>query len=310
MNKRWTLPRLIWLCLVAWSALSALAILSSDSDATATARKRIGVSLLTQRHQFYRDLEAGLKEEARAANFDLLINYAEFDHVKQAGQVEAFIAKKVDALIIAPCDSIEIGAVIEKANRAGIPVVTVDIANASGRGRVLSHVASNNYVGGRKAGELLVQALRGKGKVMIINHPGVTSVTDRVAGFRDYVKDFPGIQVVADIPGWGQRDRATAIMEEIIIMYPQIDGVFAINDDSALGVVSAIEASRYPRKIVIVGYDGTDEAREAIRSGKVFGDIVQYPRKIGTLAIRTIRDHFQGKRVEPLILVEVGVIRN
>ena len=92
-------------------------------------------------------------------------------------------------------------------------------------------------------------------------------------------------------------------------MYPEVDGVFAINDDSAMGVVTAIDAARHPRRIVVVGYDGTEEARRAIKAGKIYGDVVQYPRTIGELVVRTIASYFAGKPVEPEIRVGVQVIR-
>ncbi|MGE5592927.1 MAG: substrate-binding domain-containing protein [Betaproteobacteria bacterium] len=298
--------------LVLLTDLAVMAILVAGTGALAAgpvpAKRRIAASLLTSKHGFYQELEDGLVTEGRKYGFELDITYAEFDAAKQARQIEDLIAKKPDALIISPCDSTAIGESIVKANKASIPVFTVDIANRSGYGSVVSHIASDNFEGGRLAGQLMAKALGGSGKVIIINHPSITSVMDRVSGFREYLEQYPGIQIVADIPAWGQRSRATAVMEDVLMMMPYIDGVFAINDDSALGALQAIEAARVKRRIVVVGYDGTAEAVKAIRASKIYGDVVQYPRQIGVLAIQAIRDHFNGVPVRPYIAVEVGTI--
>ncbi len=276
--------------------------------APAPVKRRIAASLLTSQHGFYKELEDGLLTEGRKYSFELVITYAEFDSAKQAQQVEELVARKPDALIIAPCDSLKIGDSIVKANKASIPVFTVDIANRSGYGSVVSHVASDNFEGGRLAGQLMARALGGTGKVIIINHPSVTSVMDRVRGFRDYLQEFPNIQIVADIPAWGQRSRATSITEDVLMMMPDIDGVFGINDDSALGALQAIEAARPKHRIVVVGYDGTPEAVKAIKASKIYGDVVQYPRQIAVLAIQAIRDYLNGLPVRPYIPVSVGTI--
>ncbi len=270
------------------------------------AGKVIGVTLLTREHQFYRDLEAGLNSEAAKYGYKLMVVAGEFDPAKQAAQIEDFIAKKVDAIILAPCDSKAVGSSVAEANKAGIPVFTVDIANLSSQGKVVSHIASDNVEGGRQAGELMVKALKGEGKIVVINHPGITSVLDRVAGFREVIARYPRMKIIADVPAWGQRDKAMAVMEDMLLKVPDVDGVFGINDDSALGAVAAIEAAGKIGKIFVVGYDATPEAKQAIKDGKIYGDAIQYPTRIGVLAIQTINDHFAGKKVQAVVPVEVG----
>lgn len=267
--------------------------------------KVIGVSLMTREHRFYRDLENGLKKEAAKKGYKLIVKYGEFDIEKQVVQINEFIAKKVHAIILAPCNSRAIGRAISKINTEGIPVFTVDIANNSPQGKAVSHIASDNKEGGRQAAQMISHALNGRGKIVIINHPDVTSVFDRVVGFREEMTKHPDIRIIADVPAWGQRDRAMAIMEEILLMVPDVDAVFAINDDSALGALDACESAG--KKIVIVGYDATPEAKKAILDGRIYGDVVQYPNKIGSIAIQTIHDYFNGKKVSGKILVPVGV---
>jgi ribose transport system substrate-binding protein len=271
----------------------------------AAGQKTIGVSLLTRVHQFYRGLESGLQSEADKRGYKLIITTGEYDPAKQAAQLENFISIKVDAIILAPCDSKAMGSSIVQANKAKIPVFTIDIANMSSQGKVVSHIASDNKEGGRQAALLLAKALNGKGKVVIINHPGITSVLDRVGGFKEAMDKFPDIQIIADVPAWGQRDRAMAIMEDILLKLPDVNGVFGINDDCTLGALAATEAAG--KKIMIVGYDATPEAKKAIADGRIYGDAIQYPVKIGSLAIQTIASYFSGKKVPEIVPVPVGL---
>lgn len=268
--------------------------------------KVIGVSLLTRHHIFYRDLEAGLQSEAQRNNYELVITSAEFDLSKQIGQIEDFIARKVDAIVVCPADSRGIGPGIRKANDAGIPVFTADIA--AQEGNVVCHIASDNVAGGRLAGEFLAKALGGKGRIAIINHPAVTSVLDRVQGFKEAIAKYPGISIVADVSGQGVRDKALQASTDVLQANPKLDGIFGINDDSALGALDAVQQFKRVG-VVIVGYDATPPAEDAIRKGTALkADVVQYPQKIGTTTIQKIRDHFAGIPVPAVEPVEVGIV--
>jgi ribose transport system substrate-binding protein len=268
--------------------------------------KVIGVTLLTKQHAFYQDLEKGLLSEAGKKDYRVKVLAAEFDPAKQANQVEDFIAEKVDAIVVSPCDSYGIGAAIAEANKANIPVFTADIANLSKEGQVAAHIASDNMEGGRRAGELLAKAINGKGKIAIINHPTVASVLDRVEGFRKVIAKYPDITIAADVSASGQRANAMKVAEDILQKHADLKGIFGINDDSALGALAAVTAAGKRGKIAIVGYDATPEAKKAIADGGMYGDAIQYPDKIGMLTVQTISDYFDGKPVQKYVPVEVG----
>ena len=268
--------------------------------------KRIGVTLLTVQHQFYQELRAGLEEEAGKQGYKLLITTAEFDSARQANQIDQFIVQRVDAIVVCPCDSRSVGASIAAANEANIPVFTADIANLSPLGKVVAHIASDNRQGGREAAKLLAKALEGKGRIAILSHPEVASVMDRVAGFKEEIAGHPEVQVAAELSAEGKRDRAVRVMEDLMQSYPDLAGVFAINDDSALGALAAVEAAGKSERIKIVGYDATPEAREKIKTGAIYGDVIQNPRLIGHLTVRTIHDALNGQSVPAVIPVEVG----
>ena len=279
---------------------------SKTADGSKPAAKRIGVTLLTVQHAFYQELRDGLQAEAAKHGYELLVTSGEFDATRQANQIDEFIVQRVDAMVVSPCDSKSVGGAIVQANQAGIPVFTADIANASPVGEVVSHIASDNKEGGRRAADLMAAAIGGKGKVVVLSHPTVTSVTDRVSGFRERLAGYPDIEIVAELSAEGKRDKAVRVMEDLLQSHPDIVGVFGINDDSALGALAAIEAAGKQENIAIVGYDATPEARTRIAAGAVYGDVIQDPRLIGELTIRAIHDHFGGKAPPAVIPVAVG----
>jgi ribose transport system substrate-binding protein len=280
--------------------------LGCGPDETRDAEKTIGVSLLTRAHVFYRDLEEGLRAGAAEHGYELFITAAEWDAGRQISQLEDFITRDVDAIILSPVDSSGVGAGIRAANEAGIPVFTADIASFGGE--VVSHIASDNLAGGRLAGEYLVELLGGTGKVAIINQPIVTSTLDRVQGFREVVEAYPEIEIVADVDGHGLRDRALLAASDVLQANPELDGIFAINDDSALGTLDAVED--FGRDgIVIIGYDATPPARDAIVKDRALkADVVQYPFEIGRMTVETIASYFAGIEVPAVVPVEVGIV--
>lgn len=279
----------------------------APTPAPAAGKKVIGVTLLTKTHAFYQDLEAGMRKAAKEAGYELAVDSAEFKASDQEKQIDNFIVQKVAAIVVCPADSASVGGAIKKANAAGIPVFTADIA--AKEGDVVCHIASDNRQGGRKAGEYLAKALNGKGQVIIIDHPAVTSVQDRVAGFEEAIRNYPGIEIVEKPPAEGQRSKAREVMANKLIEYPKLAGVFGINDDSALGALAACEATKGAEKIVIVGYDATPEAREKILKGtQLKADVVQFPEKMGVVAIQTVVKYLKGEKVPRNIPIEVGIV--
>jgi ribose transport system substrate-binding protein len=281
---------------------------SASVAPAAAGSKVIGVSIQNREAQFYQDMEAGMKAEAAKYGYTVNVVDANRDNAKQQGQVEDFISQKVAAIVLTPYDSQAIGSAIVEANSANIPVFTADIANTAKTGKVIAHIASDNIQGGAQAGALMCQALPGKvGSVAIIDEPAVTSVQDRVKGFRGALKTgCPGVTVVADIDGGGERARASSSMDDILQSHKDLRGVFGINDDSALGAAKSIEAAGLKGRIAVVGYDAQPEAQAAIKNGSMYGDAIQHPDQIGAKTIDAIHDFFNGKTPAAKIAVPVG----
>jgi ribose transport system substrate-binding protein len=288
-------------------ALAAMLIAGCGRQPPAKrARPLIGVTLLTQTHTFYKELEDALRKAADRRKMDLIVVACEMDPAKQAAQLEDFVAQRVDAILAAPCDSDAITTQLAGPEAAGIPVFTVDIA-AHG-GKVVSHIASDNTEGGRLAARTLAQLLNDKGTVIVIDHPEVASVQDRTRGFDEEIKKHPGITVVGRPTASGQRARAMAVMEDMLQAHRDLNGVFAINDDSALGALSVLDAAGRT-DVVVVGFDATPEAQDAIRKGgPLKADIMQYPAKLGTTSIDIIAQHLAGEPVPHSVPVAVNVV--
>ena len=280
---------------------------ASGGSATSAPTKTIGVSIQNREAQFYQEMEAGMRAEAKKYGYALNVVDANRDNARQQSQVEDFISKHVNAIVLTPYDSKAIGSAIVEANRAKIPVFTADIASTSKQGVVVAHIASDNVEGGMEAGKLICKAIGGTGEVAIVDEPEVTSVQDRVRGFKEYLAaSCPKAKIVADVDSGGQRDKAANDVGDILQSHPHLRGIFGINDDSALGALTAVRAAGMAGKVAIVGFDATPEARTAIAKGEMYGDVVQHPDQIGKMVIDTLHDYFAGKIPPKVVKVPVG----
>jgi len=274
-----------------------------QAPAAAPAGLTIGVSLLTRTHPFYQELEAGLVEAAQRFGYELIVQAGEFDVARQKDQLDNFIVRGVHAIVVAPCDSKSIGTAIQAANAAGIPVFTADIAVLADEVEVVCHIASDNFEGGRLAAKAINMAVGNRARIAIIDHPEVESVIQRVRGFEEGLSHRVGLDIVAKLSGRGVKDVAFKTAEDILQAHPDLDAIFAINDDSALGALAAVEKAGRLGRIVIVGFDAVPEARRAIAAGKIFADVMQQPRLIGKTTIETIAAYAAGQEVPSEILI-------
>jgi len=284
-------------------AVAAAACKGASSGAPAA--RVVGVTLHTKTHPFYKQLEEGLRAQAAKDGLALKVQSAEFDVATQTAQIENFLTQKVAAIIVCPVDSQAVGGAIKRANEAGTPVFTADIRAL--QGNVVTHVASNNEQGGRLVGDYLARALGGKGKIAIIDYPEVTSSQERVKGFTEAIAKFPGMTIVAKISGLGVRDRAATTMENILEAHPDVRAVFGINDNSALGALSVLQA-RARKDVAVVGFDADAEARDAIAKGLLLADAAQAPEKIGAATIDAVAAHLAGKAVPKETAIETFIV--
>ena len=269
---------------------------------------KVGVSLLTNVHVFYGDMEASMRETAAKYNVELSIQNAEFDQAAQMQHVQDFVAQKMDAIILCPVHSRSVIAAVRYANDAGIPVFTADIAAASGD--VVCHVASNNRQGGELLGDYVAnQLLPEGGKIAIVDFPTVTSVIERVAGFDLAIARNEKIDIVAR-PSPLKPDKSSALptAQDLLLSQPELKVIFGINDDTALATVQAVQASE--REVIVVGFDGTPEALAQLRQpdSVLYADVAQYPKVIGAAIVGAVVQHLAGEDVPADVSIPTGLI--
>lgn len=264
---------------------------------------RVGASILTSSHPFYQAIKTALEDEAEVKGVDLTISVADQDLNRQLSSIEDFINKDVDIIIITPVDSDGVKGAILKAQDAGIPVITVDI-KANGVD-VISHIATDNYTGGRLAGQAMAEYLEFEGKVALTTYPEVQSVRDRIDGFKEQVKQYPGIEIVAELPG-RTREEAKTATEDMMTAHPDIRGVFGFGDDMAIAATTVVKERG--ADAIVIGFDGLEEGRRTVDSDNAFKAVVmQAPDKMGKMAIELAVMISNGESVDKNIPIVPGL---
>jgi len=295
--------------------IAAVAV-GGGRPASAPPKGTIGVSVLTMTNPFFKEIADTITAEAAKHGYATVITSGEFDVARQQNQVKDFIVSKVAAIVLCPCDSRSIGPAIVEANEAGIPVFTADIACLAPEAKVVSHVATDNLGGGRQAAEAMIEALGDAGgKVVVLDFKQAESCLLRVQGFKEVIADHNAahpaarVEIVARLPGDGQKDKGFKCTEDALQSHPDLAGIFAINDPSALGARAALEKAGVADRVKIIGFDGPIDGREAIKDGKIFADPVQFPDRIGALTVRSILRYFAGEDVPAVQLIPTALYR-
>ncbi|MCP4645225.1 MAG: substrate-binding domain-containing protein, partial [bacterium] len=282
----------------------------SDDGAApdAAVKGTIGLSVLTSTNPFFKVIADSMVAEAKKHGYEVIVVSGDNDVARQQNQVKDFIVQKCSVIVLNPCDSRAIGEAIKEANAAGIPVFTSDIACLAEGAKVVSHIATDNFQGGKLAAKALIEAVGGKGKVAIIDYPEVESVILRTKGFHEALNeaianDGVEIEVVATLPGGGAKDLSRNAAQDLLQAHPDINGIFAINDPSALGVVAALEEAGKTDQVVVVGFDGQPEGKRAILDGAIYADPIQFPDRIGAETVNAIMRYLDGEEVPAEILI-------
>lgn len=276
----------------------------STTETAKNEEVTIGLAISTLNNPFFVDLEAGAKAKATELGVKLVTLDSQDDSATEMSNVEDLINQGVDVIMINPTDSDAVKSAVEAANKANIPVITLD-RGANG-GEVVSHIASDNVAGGKLAGEYIVELLGGKGKVVELEGiPGASAARDRGQGFNEAIGGTD-LEVVAKQTANFDRAEGLTVMENILQAQPEIDAVFAHNDEMALGALEAIKASG--RDIIVVGFDATDDAKAAVENGEMAATVEQLPKEIGSLGIETAVKILNNEQVEDMIPVNLQLV--
>lgn len=286
---------------------------SGKSAATGAAGARPVVALVvkTLNHPYFIDMQKGAEEAARTAGVELIVQAAEreIDVERQMQIIENLIQRHVDVLVIAPSGSREIVPVIVKANRAGIPVLIVDtrvdapMLQAAG-GRTVTFIGSDNYAGGRVAGQFMVERMQGRARIAVLEGiPGHDTSDARLRGFRDAITGHPDMTIVASQPANWERDQGYNVFQNILQAHPEVNALFAASDLMALGALEAIAVAGRNGQITVVGFDALEEARQAVKKGTMAGTVAQDPAQMGRVGVEAAAKILRGATVP----VEIGV---
>ncbi len=295
--------------------LISAAILAALTCSTATLAadqplKAVGVSMGNMGNPFFVTLAKGAEEKAKELGGDkvkVTVDSADDDLGKQTNQIDNFIAAKVDLILLNPVHPEGIMPAVLRAKEAGIPVIAVDAA-AEG---VNAMITSNNVQAGEKACQFIVDRLKGKGDVVIIDGPPVTAVTDRIKGCKAVFAKNPGIKILSDNQnGRGSREGGLETMSNLLTAFPKIDAVFAINDPTATGAdLAARQAKR--TELFITGVDGAPVAVEALKDkdSLFLATAAQNPLRMAKEGVEIGYQIKQGKTPkEATILIPVELI--
>jgi ribose transport system substrate-binding protein len=276
------------------------------STAAVSGAVTVGLSISTMDNPFFVALRDGAQAEAKAVGINLITVDAQNDPAKQIAGVEDLIQKKVPVILLNPTDSDAVANVVKEATAAGIKVISLD--RAVNGAEVSSHIASDNVAGGKMAGEFLLKKLGGKGNLVeLVGIPGSSAARERGEGFDSAIEDKPGVKLVAEQPANFDRAQGLSVMENILQGDKNIQGVFAQNDEMALGAERAIEGAGL-KNVAIVGFDATPDAVAAVKAGQLAATVQQKPELIGKMGVDTAKLLIEGKPVDRNIPVPLALI--
>jgi ribose/xylose/arabinose/galactoside ABC-type transport system permease subunit/ABC-type sugar transport system substrate-binding protein len=266
---------------------------------------------------FWVAMRQGAEAEAQRLGVRLLTLGAEreTDVERQHQIIENLIEQRVDAVVLAPSGAKEVVPAIKKANQAGIPVLIVDsdvhrpTAQSAGATTV-TYVGSDNFEGGRIAGDAVLRWLGGQGEVAVLEGvPGHESTDQRRKGFAAAMAGRPGVRIVTSLTASGERALGFSVSQNILQAHPKLRAIFAANDEMALGALEAVAAAGRSESVRVVGFDASPDALTNIRSGRLAGSVAQFPSEMGRMGVLTAVELLRSnKKPAPVVHTKVELI--
>lgn len=270
----------------------------------AIAKDTLALAISTLDNPFFVSLKNGAEQQAKELGYDLIILDSQNDPAKELANVEDISIRGAKVLLINPTDSQAVGNAIKIANQKNIPIITLD--RGAEKGKVVSHIASDNVAGGKLAGDFIAEKVGANAKVIQLEGiAGTSAARERGEGFKQAITTHQ-FTLLTSQPADFDRTKGLNVMENLLTPQPEVQAVFAQNDEMALGALRAVSAAK--KNIVIVGFDGTEDGINAVKSGKLAATIAQQPELIGALGIQTADKIIKGEQVEKIIPVELKII--
>lgn len=261
----------------------------------------IGVSISTLNNPFFVSIKNGIEKEAKKNGMKVKVVDARDDSAKQTNDIEDLVQQQVDYLIVNPTDSSAISSAVESANHEGIPVITLD--RSVDKGKVATFIASDNVEGGKMAANFIVDQLGEKAKVAELEGvPGASATRERGKGFHEVADQK--LEVVSKQSAKFDRAEGLNVAQNMIQAHPDIQAIFAHNDEMALGAIEAIG----DKDILVVGFDGNEDAMKSIKNKQLNATVAQQPDVMGQKAVTSILQLMDGKKVAASIKIPLKLV--
>ncbi|MGW4075204.1 ABC transporter permease/substrate-binding protein [Streptomyces asiaticus] len=288
---------------VAAIALGASVWRSGSSGGAST---KVGLSVSTLNNPFFVQLKAGAQEEAKRAGVSLTVTDAQNDASQQANQIQNFTSQNMKSIIINPVDSDAAGPSVRAADKAGIPVLAAD--RGVNKAKISTLVASDNITGGKLAAKTLAERLGKKGTILVLQGtPGTSASRERGKGFAEGLEAYPDIKVVGKQSADFDRAKGLDVTTNLLQGHPGIDGIFAENDEMALGAVKAL-GSKAGKSVAVVGFDGTPDGLKAVENGTLAATVAQQPKELGRMVVQNAVKAAKGQKIDGTVKVPVKVV--
>lgn len=266
--------------------------------------KKLGMIVSTLDNPFFVSMKSGAEKKAKSMGYDLVVLNSRNDPATERSNVEDLVQQGVGAIIINPTDSDAVANSIKVANDSKVPVLAVD-RQANG-GKTVSFIASDNVKGGKMAAEFMLNQLKGKANIKIVElqgTPGASASRDRGKGFHEVVDKKSNVKVVASQAADFDRQKGLSVMENIIQSKPEFDAVFAQNDEMALGAVKALKSAN--KHVIVVGFDGTSDGEKSVKSGDMTATVAQQPALEGETAVENAIKASKKQSVEKYVPINI-----
>jgi len=267
----------------------------------------IGVSLLNLSNEFIVDIREAMESKAAELGVRLIITDAERSAEKQIQQVESFIAQRVDAIILNPCEVQASSPAVDKARQAGIPIINV---NSETRSEPTAFVGSRDEESAEIAIDYIAERLNGEGQiVMMSGYPGQAAEIRRTEGARAALAKYPNLRLITEQTANWSREEGMALMENWLQAYgDRIDAVFAQNDEMGLGALNALQAARANDRIVLVSVDAISDALKAVDQGQLDATVFQNARVQAEMSVETALQVVNGQPYEKTVMIPFELV--
>lgn len=274
---------------MAFSAAVAAALLagcnqSGKKNDSGEKKLTIGASMLSLQSEFVVNVKDAMEARAAEKNIELIVNDAQRTAEKQVQQIETFIAQKVDAIILNPCEVEASSPAVEKAKAAGIPIINVNSETSAAPD---GFAGSKDEESGEIAMEQIAKLLGGKGNILIMDgYMGQAAQIKRATGAKNILAKYPDIKVLAEQTAEWDRAKGMSLMENWIQSYgDKINAVFAHNDEMGMGALQALEQAKMKDKVVVVSIDAIADALQAVKDGRLNATVFQDAKGQGAGAV-------------------------